>query len=79
MNNSTCQNNSKLDSVKNTWIESSIEAIEYLISCGANISSMFTNKEMVLKNKILAVNEHGNILGFNRLPKTFNLKHLKID
>jgi len=79
MNNSTCQNNSKLDSVKNTWIESSVEAIEYLISCGANISFMFTNKEMVLKNKLIAVNEYGNIFGFDTLPKSANLKHLKID
>lgn len=78
MNNNE-QNNSKLDSVKNTWIESSVEAIEYLLSCGANIAFIFTDKEMVLKNKLIVVNEHGNIFGFNRLPTSIKLEYLKLN
>lgn len=64
--------------ITNKWIESSEEAIDYLLKKGANLSFIFTRKEMVLKNKILAVNEHGNIFGFNRMPKSVRLDYLNI-
>ncbi len=66
----------KKNGILNKWIESSEEALDYLLKQGANMSFIF-KKNTMLEYKILAVNEHGNIFGFNRFPKSIKLDYLE--
>lgn len=63
-----------MEKIKNTYIESNQENLDYLLSNGANIG--ICSISGILTSKFIVVNAYGNLFGFNDVSTKKDLKHL---